>query len=125
MVTAHQPDGGSDETLRTSRPLCARRRPALDGGRIRRERSRDRAQCGDDPLKDAKLNIEHNATDNDTGFQGFIDGEGWHRLDVRGPRGRVLSFEGRGSLATLGSTELFFETVEPTNADVPISAMLA
>ena len=40
------------------------------------------------PLKDAKLNIEHNATDEDTGFQGFIDSEGWRRLDVRGPAGR-------------------------------------
>ena len=29
------------------------------------------------PLKDAKLNIEHNATDRDTGFQGFVDSEGW------------------------------------------------
>jgi hypothetical protein len=77
------------------------------------------------PLKDAKLNIEHNATDHDTGFQGFIDSEGWRRLDVRGPAGQVLSFEGRGSLAKLGVTELFFETVEPANADVPISAMLA
>ncbi|MBA3401876.1 MAG: hypothetical protein H0U05_07810, partial [Actinobacteria bacterium] len=45
------------------------------------------------PLKDAKLNIEHNATDNDTGFQGFVDSEGWRRLDVRGPGGQVLSFE--------------------------------
>jgi hypothetical protein len=77
------------------------------------------------PLKDAKLNIEHNATDNDTGFQGFIDSEGWRRLDVRGPQGQVLAFEGRGSLAKLGVTELFFETVEPANADTPIDAMLA
>lgn len=77
------------------------------------------------PLKDAKLNIEHNATDNDTGFQGFIDSEGWRRLDVSGPGGRVLSFEGRGSLAKLGLTELFFETVEPANADLPIAEMLA
>jgi hypothetical protein len=77
------------------------------------------------PLKDAKLNIEHNATDNDTGFQGFIDSEGWRRLDVRGPNGQVLTFEGRGSLAKLGVTELFFETVEPENAKVPIAKMLA
>ena len=28
---------------------------------------------GDVPLKEAKLNVEHNATDEDTGFQGFID----------------------------------------------------
>lgn len=77
------------------------------------------------PLKDAKLNIEHNATDRDTGFQGFIDSEGWRRLDVRGPQGNVLSFQGRGSLGELGLTELFFETVEPENADVPIQRMLS
>jgi hypothetical protein len=77
------------------------------------------------PLKDAKLNIEHNATDKDTGFQGFIDSEGWRQLVVRGPDGQVLSFEGRGALAKLGLTELFFETVEPENADVPIAEMLA
>jgi hypothetical protein len=77
------------------------------------------------PLEGAKLNIEHNATDRDTGFQGFVDSEGWRRLDVRGPRGQVLSFEGRGSLAELGLTELFFETVEPENAKVPIAEMLA
>jgi hypothetical protein len=77
------------------------------------------------PLKDAKLNIEHNATDRDTGFQGFVDSEGWRRLDVRGPAGKVLSFEGSGSLGKLGLTELFFETVEPANADTPIGKMLA
>jgi hypothetical protein len=77
------------------------------------------------PLKDAKLNIEHNATDRDTGFQGFLDSEGWRRLDVRGPGGRVLTFQGRGSLAKLGLTELFFETVEPENAEVRIGRMLA
>jgi hypothetical protein len=77
------------------------------------------------PLKDAKLNIEHNATDEDTGFQGFIDSEGWRRLDVRGPDGQVLAFEARGRLAKLGLTELFFESVEPENAKVPIDEMLA
>ena len=77
------------------------------------------------PLKDAKLNIEHNATDRDTGFQGFVDGEGWRRLDVRGPAGPVATFQARGTFARLGLTELFFESVEPANADVPIREMLA
>ena len=77
------------------------------------------------PLKDAKLNIEHNATDNDTGFQGFIDSDGWRQLNVRGPSGQILTLEGRGKLAGLGLTELFFETVEPENAKVPIKEMLA
>lgn len=81
--------------------------------------------AGDVPLKDAKLNIEHNATDRDTGFQGFIDSEGWQRLGVRGPAGDVLAFETRGTLAELGLTELFFESVEPENAQVPIDQVLA
>jgi hypothetical protein len=81
--------------------------------------------ASDVPLKDAKLNIEHNATDKDTGFQGFIDSEGWRQLEVRGPSGDVLAFEGRGSLGQLGLTELFFETVEPENAKVPVDEMLA
>jgi hypothetical protein len=76
-------------------------------------------------LKDAQLNIEHNATDRDTGFQGFVDSEGWRRLDVRGPAGKVLRFQGLGSLGTLGMTELFFETVEPENKDTSIRRMLA
>jgi hypothetical protein len=76
------------------------------------------------PLKEAKLNIEHNATDRDTGFQGAIDSEGWRNLDVRGPRGKVLSFRGRGALGRLGLTELFFETVEPENKDTSIKTML-
>lgn len=76
-------------------------------------------------LKAAKLNIEHNATDGDTGFQGFVDGEGWQSLVVSGPGGEVLAIEGRGALAGLGLTELFFETVEPTNANVPIPDLLA
>lgn len=77
------------------------------------------------PLKDAKLNIEHNATDLDTGFQGFVDGEGWKNLVFTGPDGVVLTIGGHGNLATLGLTELFFETVEPENAKVPIADMLA
>jgi hypothetical protein len=76
------------------------------------------------PLKEAKLNIEHNATDKDTGFQGFLDSEGWRDLTVRGPDGQVLHFETRGDLGELGLTELFFETVEPANADTPIDEVL-
>jgi hypothetical protein len=77
------------------------------------------------PLKEAKLNIEHNATDKDTGFQGFIDSDGWRRLDMRGPTGPVATFRGRGRLGKLGLTELFFESVEPENKDVPIGKLLA
>ena len=77
------------------------------------------------PLKEAKLIIEHNATDEDTGFQGFIDSEGWQRIAIVGPGGVVFNFEGRGKLDSLGLTELFFETVEPENTKVPVSHMIA
>ncbi len=75
-------------------------------------------------LKEAKFIIEHNATDHDTGFQGAVDSEGWDRLDLIGPKGAVLHFEGKGALGELGLTELFFETVEPENANVPIEELL-
>ena len=77
------------------------------------------------PLKEAKLNIEHNATDEDTGFQGFIDSEGWESMEMTGPDGKVLSFKPKGALAQLGLTELFFETVEPENVEVSIEDVLA
>jgi len=76
------------------------------------------------PLKEAKLNIEHNAKDKDTGFQGFIDSEGWNMITLTGPDGKVLEFKAKGKLGSLGLTELFFETVEPANADVPIAEVL-
>lgn len=77
------------------------------------------------PLKEAKLNIEHNFTDKDTGFQGALDSEGWKDITITGPGGVVLEFETGGKLRELGMTELFFETVEPKNADVPVKDMLA
>lgn len=70
------------------------------------------------PLKETKLIIEHNATDDDTGFQGFFDGEGWEQLTLNGPDGPVLTIEGQGALGDWGLTELFFETVEPEGAEV-------
>ena len=76
------------------------------------------------PLKEAKLIIEHNAKAEDTGFQGFIDSEGWNTITLTGPKGKVLDFKATGKLGKLGLTELFFETVEPANADVPIPEVL-
>lgn len=78
------------------------------------------------PLAETKLIIEHNAKDKDTGFQGFIDSEeGWKRITVTDPNGKkVLDLRGEGKLGQLGLTELFFETAEPENADVPINELL-
>src|SRR5262245_45326442 len=70
-------------------------------------------------LEDTKLIIEHNATDEDTGFQGFVDGEPWNKLEIRDPTGKLaVSVAAKGPLDTLGLTELFFETGEPANAEV-------
>jgi hypothetical protein len=76
------------------------------------------------PLKQAKIIIEHNATDDDTGFQGFLDSEGWQEIEMTGPNGVVLHFEGQGKLGSLGITELFFETVEPEKSKVSIEDMV-
>ena len=76
------------------------------------------------PLKQAKLIIEHNSKDEDTGFQGFIDSEGWDRVSLSGPNGVLLDFQAKASLGKLGLTELFFETVEPENAEIPIDIIL-
>lgn len=78
------------------------------------------------PLKTAKLLVEHNATAGDTGFQGFADGEPWKKLTIEGPNDDVVFVASpRGKLRHLGLTELFFETNEPLNAEVPIADVLA
>ena len=98
---------------------------ALAGGQGSKQMEEECTDSGKSiPLKEAKLNIEHNAKDNDTGFQGFLDSGGWSEITVTGPDGEVLEFEGEGKLGQLGLTELFFETVEPENADVPIVDVL-
>jgi hypothetical protein len=77
-------------------------------------------------LEQAKLIVEQNATDQDTGFQGFVDGEPWQQLQVRNPDGTlVLQVNPKDNLKDLGLTELFFETNEPPNAEVPIEDVLA
>jgi hypothetical protein len=76
------------------------------------------------PLAMAKLNIEYNATDNDIGFQGMIDSDGWKELVISGPDGPVLKFEGLGKLAKYGVTELFFETVRTDHEQGPDAEVL-
>jgi hypothetical protein len=77
-------------------------------------------------LTAAKLLIEHNATDHDTGFQGFADGDPWSELTIADPDGQIIAtITPRGALADFGFTELFFETNEPENAETPIPDVLA
>lgn len=77
-------------------------------------------------FEQTKIIIEHNATALDTGFQGFVDGEPWSTLTVSGPDGKpAVEVKGLNELKDTGLTELFFETDEPPNAEVPIEEMLA
>jgi hypothetical protein len=99
--------------------------PQATAGRV------DGAECAELPSRtiafgEAKFLIEHNSTDEDTGFQGFVDGEPWKELRIINPQGQViLEVEPSGKLRRLGLTELFFETQEPANDEVPIKDLLA
>ena len=65
-------------------------------------------------FSDSRIIIEVNATDDDSGIQMFIDGEGWDWLIVFDPKWRtVLRVRGSGSVGETGLTELFFESAEP------------
>ena len=76
-------------------------------------------------LSAAKILIEHNATDEDTGFQLFADGDPWDQLEIVGPSGRVVLASAQSALHGFGLTEFFLETEEPPNDEVPISQVLA
>lgn len=75
---------------------------------------------------EAKIIIELNATDEDVGIQIFFDGPGWMRLEVFDPDGwRIFDVTGGGSVQEQGLTELFFESEEPSLAELPLVDFLA
>lgn len=74
----------------------------------------------------AKLYIEHNATDSDTGVHGLFGGEAWSVLCIWDPAGReILTADPRENLDRLSVADLFFESREPLNEDYPISDLQA
>lgn len=76
-------------------------------------------------LPSAKLFIEHNATDEDTGVHGLFDGTDWTRLTVFDPSGKqILEVEPTSQLKTQSISGIFFESAEPPNDEVPISEIL-
>lgn len=97
---------------------------------------RDRKQTGVDdvderrhpnvvPIKDARLKIELNATDQDAGVQVFIDADPWKTMDIFDPYGRMIfRATNRGRLAKQGGTELFLESGEPNFSEVPLEEFL-
>lgn len=74
----------------------------------------------------AKLFIEHNATDQDTGVHGAFDDVGWSRLCVFDPTGRqVLGVKPEGQLGDLTLGGIFFESREPPNSEFSLADLMA
>ncbi len=68
---------------------------------------------------DLRLTLEFNSTDNDLGVQLNLDAVGWERVTAFDPGGnQFFQISGQGRLKQLGLTELFFETAEPSPAEV-------
>ncbi len=61
----------------------------------------------------AEVFFEFNSTDLDLGLHIFFDAEGWERVKVSGPGGKVFAVDNGGSLKEIGSTEVFTESAEP------------
>jgi hypothetical protein len=71
------------------------------------------------PFDEAQVFFEFNTTDNDLGFQLFLDAEGWHKVTLAGPNGeQLVRIVADGNLANLGLTELRFESAEPSPDEV-------
>jgi hypothetical protein len=86
-----------------------------------------RGQSADCPkegevLETAKLYIEHNATDADTGVHGLFGGEAWSKLCIWDPDGQpIMVVDPQGPLGDLTVSDLFFESREPPNDEFSIS----
>lgn len=70
-------------------------------------------------LDDAVIRVETNATDEDSGFQIFLDGEGWENIVITDPDGtQIFESTASGGIFQIGGgTELFLETAEPELVD--------
>ena len=64
------------------------------------------------------FNIEFNASDEDLGVRGFVDGDPWKEVEIEDPNGRTIAkIKAKKSLADQGFAELFFESGEPMLGD--------
>jgi hypothetical protein len=86
------------------------------------------AQCPTEgeALETAKLYIEHNATDADTGVHGLFGGEAWSELCLWDPNGQlILMVDPQAQLNDLTVSDLFFESREPPNDEFTIDDLKA
>jgi hypothetical protein len=78
------------------------------------------------PLEAAKIIIEFNSSAQDVGIQVFLDGDPWKTMEITDPNGsKIYAVKGQGNVKKLGSTELFFESEEPSLTDLPLPDFLA
>ncbi|HEY2920106.1 MAG TPA: hypothetical protein VGK77_14060 [Candidatus Binatia bacterium] len=77
------------------------------------------------PFSQTRIIIETNATAGDAGIQIFLDATGWKSLEISDPNGeKIFVVSTDGSVAKTGVTELFFESAEPSFADLPLDQLL-
>ncbi len=78
------------------------------------------------PFSDARIRIEVNSTDGDSGLHVNLDAEGWRFVNIFSPAGKLIfSVEGGGSVKKTGLTEVFIESAEPGFEDLPLDQFLA
>ncbi len=74
----------------------------------------------------AKLYIEHNATDVDTGVHGFFGGEAWAELCIWDPDGnQIFLVDPQAQLGDLTVADFFFESREPPGDEYSVDDLLA
>ncbi|MDH3308064.1 MAG: hypothetical protein OEO77_11170 [Acidimicrobiia bacterium] len=79
-----------------------------------------------EPMATAKLYIEHNATDRDTGVHGLFGGEAWSELCIWDPVGNlILVVDPLNQFDDLKLADLFFESREPENSEVSLDELMA
>ncbi len=77
-------------------------------------------------IPDAKLYIEFNSTDDDTGVHGLFDTSGFTELCIYAPDGRqILSVDPQEQFNDLGMGGIFFESREPKADEVTQAEILA
>lgn len=77
------------------------------------------------PFSDARIRIEVNSTDADSGLHVLLDAEGWRFVSIIDPKGKLIfTVGGGGSVRKTGLTELFFESAEPGFDELPLAEFL-
>jgi hypothetical protein len=77
-------------------------------------------------LEQARLIIELNDTAQDVGVQVFLDAEPWKTMEIISPDGRrIFEVKGKANVGSLGLTELFAESNEPSLDELSLEEFLA